>query len=727
MAAQGSGGPEWCLTLRPTREEFSVPFATYVRRVFRKHPDLPMFKVVPPEGWAPRAKPFPKLEQVAIATPIKQHVFGTRGAYRCLLVEQKAATAATLRDLAEQEDHQPPRHGKALLAGRDAAAAAAAAAGGAAAAAGGASAGGGAAAAAGAAAGGRRRAPSPAGGTGPHSDDADHANNSVGGDPSGAAPAGGISTRRQAGKQQQQEWARRAADAAAASGDELMERAFWSSVTITPPFYGADTPQSFFDDKVPYGWNLRRLDGCLLKRPGVPHVPGVTTPMTYFGMWKAFFAWHVEDADLMSINYLHFGAPKVWYCVSPRDRGRFERMAQSLFPELHRGCPAFMRHKDILLSPALLRTYGVRYVQAKQEANEFIVLNAAAYHSGYNTGFNCAEAVNFATPEWVELGRHVKRCKCSALRDGVRLSMRLFGVDESGSDSEESEEEEASVEEEEEREQEEVRGGGKGRRRRSEEEGEEEEEEEEDPAGRRRGGKQLAGKKRQQQQQQQQQQGKQQDGGGGAKRAKASAAAAGAPPKKSHHKQAPAAPTHPTTTTTNNTSNPMAGAANGAGRAFRAGGGPAVGGGDGGDGGVARRGVSGVSGGVHGGFDGAEAGRAAARACFAVVGQDDDAQGGKGQGGAAARFFHLVRIEGLPGPGHPPGSVRVRWLKEDLRDGLFRPDLKKTTWVERRSALVPVRAAWVDAPPGKASGGGLRLLTLRSRLLAAAPVAAATA
>jgi jumonji domain-containing protein 2 len=38
---------------------------------------------------------------------------------------------------------------------------------------------------------------------------------------------------------------------------------------------------------------------------------------------------------------------------------------QSIFPELHKGCHAFMRHKDILLSPGLLRTYGIEYMQVR--------------------------------------------------------------------------------------------------------------------------------------------------------------------------------------------------------------------------------------------------------------------------------------------------------------------------------------------------------------------------
>lgn len=56
-------------------------------------------------------------------------------------------------------------------------------------------------------------------------------------------------------------------------GDALVERSFWSSVTMHPPLYGADTPVSFFDPKLPYGWNLRNL-GDLLKTNDVPDVPG---------------------------------------------------------------------------------------------------------------------------------------------------------------------------------------------------------------------------------------------------------------------------------------------------------------------------------------------------------------------------------------------------------------------------------------------------------------------
>ncbi len=52
------------------------------------------------------------------------------------------------------------------------------------------------------------------------------------------------------------------------------------------------------------------------------NLPGITTPMLYAGMWRSMFAFHVEDVNLYSINYLHRGDPKSWYGIPPGSRQR---------------------------------------------------------------------------------------------------------------------------------------------------------------------------------------------------------------------------------------------------------------------------------------------------------------------------------------------------------------------------------------------------------------------
>lgn len=55
----------------------------------------------------------------------------------------------------------------------------------------------------------------------------------------------------------------------------------------------------------------------------------------------------------------------MWYCVSPKDAGKFDEMTRALFPDLYRRCPAFMRHKDILISPKVLRHHGINFMQVR--------------------------------------------------------------------------------------------------------------------------------------------------------------------------------------------------------------------------------------------------------------------------------------------------------------------------------------------------------------------------
>jgi hypothetical protein len=73
---------------------------------------------------------------------------------------------------------------------------------------------------------------------------------------------------------------------------------------------------SLFTDKTK-SWNVAHLPSLLsrLLPSSSNGLPGVNTPYLYFGMWRATFAWHVEDMDLFSINYIHFGAGKFWYAV----------------------------------------------------------------------------------------------------------------------------------------------------------------------------------------------------------------------------------------------------------------------------------------------------------------------------------------------------------------------------------------------------------------------------
>ncbi|XP_077573621.1 lysine-specific demethylase 4A isoform X2 [Stigmatopora nigra] len=206
--------------------------------------------------------------------------------------------------------------------------------------------------------------------------------------------------------------------------DEL-ERKFWKNLTFNPPLYGADVSGSLYDPDVSE-WNIGHLNTILdtVEHESGVKIKGVNTPYLYFGMWKAAFAWHTEDMDLYSINYLHFGEPKSWYAVPPEHGRRLERLAKGFFPGNAQSCEAFLRHKMTLISPSILKKYGIPFEKVTQEAGQFVVTFPFSYHAGFNHGFNCAESTNFATRRWIDYGKQAKLCSCR--QDTVKISMDVF-------------------------------------------------------------------------------------------------------------------------------------------------------------------------------------------------------------------------------------------------------------------------------------------------------------
>ncbi|GAX80508.1 hypothetical protein CEUSTIGMA_g7946.t1 [Chlamydomonas eustigma] len=204
-----------------------------------------------------------------------------------------------------------------------------------------------------------------------------------------------------------------------------VERKYWRTVGIRPPLYGADILGSLFD-KHCRGWTLQNLDTMLSRtlRESGHDLPGVSSPYLYYGMWRSTFAWHCEDLDLYSVNYLHYGASKHWYCIPPEYRVRFENLVKSLLPDIFKACPEFMRHKELLISPQMLDLHNIPYVKAVQGPRDFMITFPGAYHAGFNAGFNCAESVNFGTRRWIPIGARAGVCKCSP--DSVKIDMRLF-------------------------------------------------------------------------------------------------------------------------------------------------------------------------------------------------------------------------------------------------------------------------------------------------------------
>ncbi|XP_077566727.1 lysine-specific demethylase 5B-B isoform X2 [Stigmatopora nigra] len=209
---------------------------------------------------------------------------------------------------------------------------------------------------------------------------------------------------------------------------ELVEKEFWrlvgaieEDVTVE---YGADIASKEFGSGFPIpngkfkiapadekylkcGWNLNNM--AMMNPSVLTHVTadicGMTLPWLYVGMCFSSFCWHIEDHWSYSINYLHWGEPKTWYGAPGFAAEQLEGVMKKLAPELFESQPDLLHQLVTIMNPNTLMAHGVPIYRTNQCAGEFVVTFPRAYHSGFNQGFNFAEAVNFCTVDWMSLGR----------------------------------------------------------------------------------------------------------------------------------------------------------------------------------------------------------------------------------------------------------------------------------------------------------------------------------
>uniref|UniRef100_A0A3Q1EK70 [histone H3]-trimethyl-L-lysine(4) demethylase n=1 Tax=Acanthochromis polyacanthus TaxID=80966 RepID=A0A3Q1EK70_9TELE len=209
---------------------------------------------------------------------------------------------------------------------------------------------------------------------------------------------------------------------------ELVEREFWRLVSsieedVTVE-YGADIHSKEFGSGFPMnngkktltkeeedyarcGWNLNVMP--VLEQSLLCHIngdiSGMKVPWLYVGMVFSAFCWHIEDHWSYSINYLHWGEPKTWYGVPSVAAERLEDVMKKLTPELFEYQPDLLHQLVTIMNPNILMAHGVPVVRTNQCAGEFVITFPRAYHSGFNQGYNFAEAVNFCTADWLPAGR----------------------------------------------------------------------------------------------------------------------------------------------------------------------------------------------------------------------------------------------------------------------------------------------------------------------------------
>ncbi|XP_033101564.1 protein Jumonji-like [Anneissia japonica] len=157
-----------------------------------------------------------------------------------------------------------------------------------------------------------------------------------------------------------------------------------------------------------HSWNLTNISTNqlnLLHCLGNKHP--INIPVMKINMLFSTETWHCSQHALATIDYLHTGAPKIWYCVPASHFEQANAVLKQEFPQqsaniLH---PLNNANFKCMVPMSAFLKAGIPVYRLVQEAGQFVVTWPGMTIATVSCGYNVAEVVNFATASWLGQGQ----------------------------------------------------------------------------------------------------------------------------------------------------------------------------------------------------------------------------------------------------------------------------------------------------------------------------------
>lgn len=136
--------------------------------------------------------------------------------------------------------------------------------------------------------------------------------------------------------------------------------------------------------------NLARLENSVLHhvKEAQLHVPVVDV-----GMCFTTHGWVQAPHWLYCVSYLHWGEPRTWYIIPGDSAETFESYILEQSPPVPSS-----------ITPEKLWSADFPVYRLEQKATEFVIMFPRAYQLNFSHGFNFAECVLYAPPDWITHG-----------------------------------------------------------------------------------------------------------------------------------------------------------------------------------------------------------------------------------------------------------------------------------------------------------------------------------